>query len=87
MSDSIKKYYELLEDGHIFESPDRGNTIYRRSLGENPLKRELVKGVSELNEDEWLETFAKVARHYGDAPVKLLKSLTEDELSVKKVCD
>jgi hypothetical protein len=87
MSDSIKKYYELLEDGHIFESPDRGNTIYRRSLGENPLKRELVKGVSELNEDEWLETFAKVARHYRDAPVKLLKSLTEDELSVKKVCD
>ena len=87
MSDSIKKYYELLEDGHIFESPDRGNTIYRRSLGENPLKRELVKGVSELNEDEWLETFAKVARHYRDASVKLLKSLTEDELSVKKVCD
>ena len=28
MSDSIKKYFELQEDGKIFESPDGGDTIY-----------------------------------------------------------
>jgi hypothetical protein len=87
MSDTLKKYQELLEDGHIFESPDRGNTIYRRTIGEGPLKRELIKGGDEGKEDEWLETFAKVARHYRDAPVSLLRTLTEDEFLIKKVCD
>lgn len=87
MSDTIKKYQELLENGYIFESPDRGGTIYRRTLGKDPLIRELIKEGSEVDQEEWLETFAKVARHYRDAPVSLLKSLTEDEISVKKVCD
>ena len=31
MSDSIKKYYEMVEDGHIFESPDKGKTIYQKT--------------------------------------------------------
>ena len=87
MSDSIKKYYEMVEDGHIFESPDKGKTVYKRPFGGDPLIRELVKSEQEVSEDEWLETFAKIARHYKDAPLNLLRALTNDEISVKKVCD
>ena len=87
MSDSVKKYYEMVEDGHIFESPDKGKTVYRRPSGGDPLVRELVKSEREVSEDEWLETYANIARHDKDAPVSLLKALTNDELSVKKVCD
>ena len=87
MSDSIKKYYELVEDGVIFESPDKGKTVYKRPFGGNPLVRELVKSENEVSEDEWLETFANIARYYKDAPVRLLRALTNDEISVKKVCD
>lgn len=87
MSDSIKKYYEMQEDGHIFESPDKGKTVYRRPFGGDPLVRELVKSEPKVSEDEWLETYTNIARHYKDAPVSLLKALTNDEISVKKVCD
>jgi len=87
MSDSIKKYYELVEDGVIFESPDKGKTVYKRPIGGDPLLRELIKSEQEVSEDEWLETFASIARHYKDAPVSLLRALTNDEISVKKVCD
>lgn len=87
MSDTIKKYHEMLEDGHIFESPDKGKTVYRRKLGDDPLLRELVKSQPQVNEDEWLEVYTNIARKYKDAPVSLLRALTNDELSVKKVCD
>lgn len=87
MSDTVKKYYEMLEDGHIFESPDKVKTIYKSPLGDNPLERELIKQESEVNEDRWLETYANIARNFPDASVRLLKSLTDDEIAVKKVCD
>jgi hypothetical protein len=87
MSDSIKKYYEMMEGKSIFESPDKGNTISKRPFGGDPLDRELIKKTSERVEDEWLETFAKVARHYPTASAKLLRQLTDDEIYVKKVCD
>jgi len=87
MSDTVKKYYEMLEDGYIFESPDKGKTIYRRPFGGNPEVRELLKQELEVSEDEWLETYTNIARNYPDASVKLLKALTNDEISVKKVCD
>ena len=87
MSDSIKKYYEMVEDGHIFESPDKGKTVYRRPFGGDPLVRELVKSEPEVSEDEWLETFAQISRKYPDASIDLLKAFTNDEISVKKVCN
>jgi hypothetical protein len=87
MSDTVKKYYEMVEDGHIFESPDKGKTIYKRALGVDALIRVPIKSESEVSEDEWLETFANIARHYKDAPLNLLRALTNDEISVKKVCD
>ena len=87
MSDSVTKYYEMMEGKSIFESPDKGKTIFKRKFGSDPLDRELIKKTTEQEEDEWLETFAKVARHYPDASVKLLRALTNDEIAVKKVCD
>ena len=87
MSDTIKKYYELVEDGVIFESPDKGKTVYKRPLGGDPLVRELTNSEQEVSEDEWLQTFANIARQYPDASIKLLRALTNDEISVKKVCD
>ena len=87
MSDSIKKYFEMLEDGEIFESPDKGKTIYKRPVGGDPLIRELVKSEPEVSEDEWLETFAQISRKYPDASIDLLKAFTNDEIKLKKVCD
>jgi len=77
----------MVEDGHIFESPDKGKTIYRRPFGGDPLVRELIKSESEVSEEEWLRTFANIARQYPDASVSLLRAFTDDEISVKKVCD
>ena len=87
MSDSIKKYFEMVEDGHIFESPDKGKTIYRRPFGGDPLVRELVKSEPEVSQEEWLQTYANIARQYPDASAKLLKAFTNDEIKLKKVCD
>lgn len=87
MSDTVTKYYEMLEDGVIFESPDRGKTIYKRRLGEDISERKLIKKNDQQTEDKWLETYANIARQYPTASVKLLRQLTEDEIAVKKVCD
>ena len=87
MSDSIKKYFEMVEDGEIFESPDKGKTIYRRPFGGDPLVRELIKSEPEVSEDEWLQTYANIARQYPDASIDLLRALTNDEIKLKKVCD
>lgn len=87
MSDSIKKYFEMVEDGEIFESPDKGKTVYKRPFGSNPLVRELVKSEPEVSEDEWLQTYANIARQYPDASIDLLKAFTNDEIKLKKVCN
>ena len=78
MSDSIKKYYEMVEDGHIFESPDKGKLVH---------KKQLMKSEPEVREDEWLQTYANIARQYPDASIDLLKAFTNDEIKLKKVCD
>lgn len=35
--------YRLNEKPYIYESPDKGKTIYRRKLGEYPIERERLK--------------------------------------------
>jgi len=81
MSDSIKKYYEMVEDGQIFESPDGGKTIRQRKYLEHLLDK------PQYTELELVETVANIARHYKDAKPSLILQLAKDELSVKKVCD
>lgn len=87
MSDSIKKYYEMVEDGEIFESPDKGKTVFKRPLGSSHSDRKLIKSESEVSEQEWLQTYANIARQYPDASIDLLKAFTNDEIKLKKVCD
>ena len=53
MSDSIKKYEELVEEGristtgpkvpYIYESPDGGKTITKRPFGGDIIERELIQ--------------------------------------------
>ena len=52
MSDSVTKYFEMLEDGTIddilnekwiFESPDGGKTVTRRPFNGNISQREVIK--------------------------------------------
>jgi len=94
MSDSVKKYYELSDQGgkysvpkiggesrpktYIYESPDGGITIR---------KREFHKSVESYTELELVETVANIARQYKDMNPSLLLKIAKDELSVKKVCD
>jgi len=94
MSDSVKKYYELSDQGgkynvpeiggesepktYIYESPDGGISIR---------KREFHKSVGSYTELELVETVANIARQYKDMKPSLLLNIAKDELSVKKVCD
>ena len=53
MSDSIKKYEEMVEEGristtgpkvpYIYESPDGGKTITKRPFGGEIIEREVIK--------------------------------------------
>jgi len=45
MSDSVTKYFEMMEDGKvpdIFESPDGGKTVTRRPFGADVSEREVI---------------------------------------------
>lgn len=81
MSDSIKKYHELVEEGVIFESPDRGKTVRQRPL------LNWIKGENVYTELELVETVANIARQFKGVSPKVLLALAKDELSVGKVCD
>ena len=92
MSDSVKKYYEMIEDGTIkpvvsgttawiYESPDGGKTIRKRKMHDIP---EVKNDYTEL---ELVETVLKVFKNYKDAAPGLILKIAKDELSVKKVCD
>jgi|TARA_R110002126_G_scaffold93754_2_gene221958 hypothetical protein len=87
MSDSIKKYFELQEDGKIFESPDGGDTIYRREMGKDHSSRKLIQSYTEYTELQLVETVANIARKYPDMPPELLRALAIGELKLKEVCD
>jgi hypothetical protein len=54
MSDSVTKYFEMLEDGtikgtsdkkttYIYESPDGGKTVSRRPFGSDVDQREVIQ--------------------------------------------
>ena len=100
MSDSVKKYNELVKDGlinlkdkldksrpYIYESPDKGITVYRREFNTYE-ERELVSdnSIKTINKD-LLETVINIARKYKDASAELVMTMAEDEIAVKKVCD
>ena len=91
MSDSVKKYHELVEDGiidpnleledrpYIYESPDGGKSVYRRKF--NSLEnRELITSGS-YTELELVETVADLARQFENSSPKLLLALAKDQLS------
>jgi len=81
MSDSIKKYHELVEEGVIFESPDRGKTVRQRPL------LNWIKEGNVYTELELVEVVADIARQFKGASPKVLLALAKDELSIRKVCD
>jgi len=92
MSDSVKKYYEMIEEGlikpdekdttaWIYESPDGGKTIRKRKMHDIPVD------VNDYTELELVETVLNVVKNYKDAAPGLILKIAKDELSVKKVCD
>ena len=90
MSDSVKKYYELVEDGsikpnnktddqpYIYESPDGGKTVYRRKFKDFKNRELISKSYTEL---ELVETIAELARQFENSSPKLLLALAKDQLS------
>jgi len=91
MSDSIKKYNELVEDGlikpndnklgtYIYESPDGGISVRKRKFHESTTTDDVY------TELELVETVANIARQYKDMPPSLILEIAKDEISVKKVC-
>jgi len=100
MSDSVKKYYELVEEGaidpnkkitkppYIYESPDGGKTVYRRQFNKYGVK-ELVKETREntYTELELAEAILRASKNYENAAPGLILKIAKDELSVKKVCN
>jgi len=92
MSDSVKKYCEMVEEGSIkptvtgttawiYESPDGGKTIKKRKLHDNAVVK------SKYTELELVEIVVKLARLHKELEPNLLLEIAKDELSVKKVCD
>ena len=81
MSDTVKKYFEMVEDGHVFEPLEKGKSFLQGQFLEWLLNK------PEYTELELVETVANIARHYKDAKPSLILQLAKDELSVKKVCD
>tara|TARA_R110000782_G_scaffold171697_1_gene263425 strand:- start:1312 stop:1590 length:279 start_codon:yes stop_codon:yes gene_type:complete len=92
MSDSIRKYNELVEDGlikpndnklgtYIYESPDGGISVRKRKFHESTTTGDVY------TELELVETVANIARQYRDMPPSLILQIAKDEISVKKVCD
>jgi hypothetical protein len=71
MSDSIKKYNELVRDGLI-----KPETVKAKKLS-RPFYSEL----------ELVETVATLARQHRELEPNLLLEIAKDELSVKRVCD
>lgn len=43
MSDSVTKYFEMLEEGKIFESPDGGKTVTERPFGGDISDRKVIQ--------------------------------------------
>lgn len=101
MSDSVKKYYELVEEGvikpnektserpYIYESPDKGKTVYRRKFGDIT-NRELIKKETiqdDYTELELVDTVINISKRHPDLSASLILQIAKDELSVKKVCD
>ena len=100
MSDSVKKYHELVEEGtiiptdsnkkrpYIFESPDGGKTVFKRVFG-NINDRVLVSkdDLIDYSELDIAEAFINIARKFPKASPSLVLHLVKDELSVKKVCN
>lgn len=79
MSDSIKKYEELVEEGristtgpkttYIYESPDGGKTVTRRPFNGDISEREVIK---EPTADEIADTLAEeLISKYNDSIIKL----------------
>lgn len=79
MSDSIKKYEELVEEGristtgpkttYIYESPDGGKTVTRRPFNGDISEREVIK---EPTADEIADTLAEeLVNKYDDSIIKL----------------
>lgn len=81
MSDSITKYYEMVEDVYIYETPDGGKTVRQRKLLDH------LRNKPQYTELQLVETVANLARQYKDMDTELLLQLAKDELAVKKVCD
>ena len=81
MSDTVKKYFEMVEDGHVFEPLEKGKSFLQGQFLEWLLNK------PEYTELELVETVANIARHYPDASPTLFLQLAKDELSLKKVCD
>ena len=79
MSDSIKKYEELVEEGristtgpkttYIYESPDGGKTVTRRPFNSDISEREVIKVPTA---DEIADTLAEeLISKYNDSIIKL----------------
>ena len=92
MSDSVKKYYEDLEElglskeeigkveqfGKIFESPDGGKTVTARPFGADISEREIVfeKKEDTITEDERKDAY-KILAYYSEKSIKLAFEILE----------
>lgn len=96
MSDSIKKYYELSDQGGTYTIPGRGgenvptNYIYEDTNGELHANSRFNSTSKSYTELELVETVVNIARHSDRVKhlsAEVLLALAKSELSVKKVCD
>jgi len=80
--EQLDMFEERDTTAYVYESPDGGNTIYRRKLMDPHYKRELVKQLEDEFVDyrEWMykQDWAKLSKHPGIKDyLDKLRTLTE----------
>jgi len=78
MSDSVTKYFEMLEEGKvpdIFESPDGGKTVTRRPFGGDISERVVIQK-PEINKQVKKDAYT-ILSVYSEESIKLAAKILE----------
>lgn len=88
MSDSIKKYEEMMEEvrmnstrpgtTYIYESPDKGRTVTKREIGQSIATREVIKRPF-LSEDDTKQAHTILVNYSTEAILEAARILSNGE--------
>lgn len=82
MSDSVKKYFEMVEDGtikdttFIYESPDGGSTVTRRPFAAGVSEREVIQHPERLTQELRKQAF-RLLTEYDEDVIRMANKILD----------